>query len=223
MVSRDELLDLFATDFRRFLYDNFYSTETLSRAVTQTGEITKYLSEIELSTGVEEGSSAKIYYNIPAFNPHYGKLFFKLQFSSIQNILAFVGLKETAGDPALDMTESHAGFFFYNGNVYLSTGDGDETTPRQQRIPLTGLTPTNHLIYRIIKDKFAYYPLPLIYPYFDGIRAEKFPREWSNESQCGSVTPKNVDHYFVAFISNNVGLAKALRINFILYGEEYAD
>jgi len=223
MVEMSELLDLFSTQFRRFVYDNFSTTESMNEAVTQTGEITKYLTEVELATGIQEGSTAKIYYNFPAFNPLYSDMFFKLQFTSIESILAFVGFKKTAADPTFDMTESHAGFMFKDGSVYASTGDSDLLNPRQQRTPISGMVPTNNLVYRIVKDRFATYPVPVIEPYFDGIEAVRTAREWSNDQQNGDVTPENSDHYFILFIKNNTGADKAVRIKFFLYGERYAD
>ncbi len=223
MISTDDVFELFGTQFRRFLYDNFYSTETMNDAVTQTGYVIKYLSELELATGVQEASTAKVYYNFPAFNPHYSKLFFKLQFSSIQNIFAFVGFKETTNTPTFDMTESHAGFMFYNGSVYSSTGNNDPLNPLQQRIFIAGMVPTNNLVYRIIKNRFAYYPLPISEPYFDGIETVVSTRKWGAETLNGSVAPRNQDHYFMAHIENNTGADVQLRIKHVLYGEWYAD
>lgn len=223
MVAMDEFLDLFGTQFRRFVYDNFMSTETISEAVTQTAEITKYLTEIELSTGIQEGSTAKIYYNFPAFNPHYSYMFFKLQFTDIENILAFAGFKKSTADPTFDMIESHAGFLINTvnnkGQVYTSTGDDYN----QQTINLEGIMSTNNLVYKIVKDKFAYYPLPVMEPYFDGIASVNTSREWSNDTQNGNITPLNQDHYFMLFIKNTAGAEKIVRIKFFLYGERYAD
>ena len=219
MVTQSEIIELFGTKFRRFLYDNFSSTEMIGQAVTQTGAITTYLGECELSTGVQESSTAKIYYNKPNFNPWYSTLMFKLQFTSISDIFAFAGLKKTTEDPSLNMTESHIGLMINSGTVYLSTGDGFN----QQRTKITGFDPTNNIIYRIIENRFSWYPLPIRYPYFDGFRYEKPERKWAVDTTNATYPPENQDHYFIAFIKNNVGLDKILRIKHIVYGERYAD
>ena len=223
MVLREDVLNLLAVDFRRFLYDNFQTTETIDDSVIQTGAVNKWLSEIELTTGIQEASTAKIHYNYAAFNPWYSQLFFKARLSSIENVFAFIGFKETTDNPTHDMTESHAGLMIYNGHVYFSTGNGDDTNPNQQLTEITGMDATNVLLYRIIFDKFAYRPTPLIYPYFDGIRVVKTERLWSNDYQNGTYTPINKDHYFMAYISNDTGVEKNMKINFVLYGEEYPD
>ena len=223
MVSQDDILTLFGTDFRRFLYDNFSSTETINEAITQTGLITKYLGEIELSTGVQQSSTAKIYYNIPFFNPWYSTLMFKLQLTSLTNIFAWVGLKETAGDPTLTMTESHTALIIYNGNVYFSTGNDEGASVNYQNTIIKGVDPRNNIIYRLRENKFAFYPLPIQYPYFSGFRYEWPIRQWSTDTINDNYPPENMDHYFVAFIKNSTGFTKTLRIKHIVYGERYAD
>lgn len=219
MVTQAEIIDLFGVKFRRFIYDNFSSVDSLHEVVSQTAIIVPRITEIELSTGIQEASEAKIYYNFPAFNPWYSTTIFKLQFTSIDDILAFIGFKATTANPTWAMTESHAGFIIYEGNLYATSADGDN----QQTILIKGFDPCNNLLYRIIKNKFSLRPLPIIYPYFDGLRIEKPKREWSPENITGTYPPENQDHYFVAYIKNNVGLTKAFRIKHFVYGEEYAD
>jgi len=223
MLSIDELIDLLAVQMRRFLYDNFQSTENIYSAVSQTGEVTTHLSELVLSTGIQEGSTAKIYYNYPAFNPKYSTLIFKLRFDSIDDVFAFIGFKGSVSDPSFNMTESHAGLMINNGNVYFSTANEDPLNPNQQRTRIIGIDPTNVLIYKIIYNKLLIRPTPLIYPYFDGIRAVKTERAWTQPYENGAYTPMNKDHYFVAFIKNSVGLTKRIYLNHVCYGEEYAD
>lgn len=227
MVTTDEIIDLFGVQFRRFLYDNFKSTEMIGEALTQTAAITKYIFELELSTGVQEGSEARIYYNYPGFNPWYSTLMFKLQFSSMDDVFAFVGLKADTTAPTTDMTQTHIGVMFEDGDTYFSTADGTN----QQKVKVSGIEvivptdpdPTRNLLYRFMQNRFSYRPLPKVYPYFDGIRTVKPARTWSSEMTNATYSPENQDHYFVAYIKNKTGYTKVLRIKHVLYGELYAD
>jgi len=219
MVSKEDIIELFGTSFRRFLYDNFISTEQINEAVSQTAAVTSYIGELELATGIQEASTCKIYYNRPFFNTLYGPLIWKMQLSSTSDVFVFIGLKSTADDPSFDMTESHAGFMINSGTFYFSTGDGDN----QQRTPLSGFLPTNNIIYKIQGRSFFIYPLPIQYPYFDGFRYEFPVRAWSSQTTNSTYPQENQDHYFVAFIRNTTGANKYLRIKHIVYGEEYAD
>jgi len=219
MVTQAEILELLGVDFRRFIYDQFLSTEQISEAITQTAEVTRNLCELQLSTGVQQDSECRIYYTKANFNPWYSTLIFKANLSDITDTLAFFGMKQSTSNPAWDMAESHAGFFIYEDGLYASVADGDN----QQTIKLTGWTPTNNLLYKIVQNRFSLRPLPIIYPYFDGFRYEKPKRVWSPETTLSSYPPLNQDHYFVAYIKNSTGYTKVLRIKHILYGEEYAD
>ena len=227
MVSRDELLELLSVDFRRFLYDNLFSTENMSEAVTQTAAVTRKLNELTIETGIQQDSEARIYYDNAIFNPIYSKLFFKMQLSTMQNVFAFIGIKSSTGEPTSTMDESHAGFMIETVNniptLYATSGKIVNGNYMQQKIPILDWVPTNYLVYRIVKDKFAARPLPSVTPYFEGIEVVDTTRKWSKDIQTGDVTANNQDHYFVAYIRNTSGANKAMTINFILYGEEYAD
>ena len=219
MVNRSEIVDLFGVSFKRFLHDNFSSTEQMTDAITGSAIVTPRLFEVELSTQALQDSTAKVYYNFPGFNPFYSTLIFKLQFSSIADAWAFVGVKGSTDDPTDPMIESHAGYIFDSGKIYASTADGTN----QQKILLADVIATNNILYRISSNHFSNYPLPIIYPYFDSIRVEKPTRKWSTDAILATYPPTNKDHYFVAFITNTVNKNKYLRIKHVTYGEEYAD
>jgi len=227
MVSQAEILELFGTQFRRFLYENFQSFYQIDEAVTQTGFVRKFLGETSLETGIQESSYAKITYNSAWFNPWFGELQFKLQLSSIADIFAFVGLKSTTALPTYNMTESHIGFIFYNGAVYATSAD-EYTQQRTYLGPaVSGLNPSNNIIYKISKNTFQTYPLPVKYAYFDKMTTDQLQsmlkRKWSSATVHGANPPEDQDHYFVAYIKNSTGEDKRLLIKHILYAEEYPD
>jgi len=223
MVARSEIIDMFGVKFRRFLFDNFTSTEMLNEAVVQTGSIIKYPFELQLTTGVQTESSAKLYYKSPAFNPKYSELIIKACLSSVDNVFMFFGFKETASNPSDTMTESHAGFIVKDSKLYTSTCNGEASRTAPEQIFISDIDPTNVKLFKIEYDKFSVKPLPIIYPYFDGFRTEKPERRWSKPVQNATIPPKNKDHYLMAYIENTTGAVKTLRLNHIVYGEEYAD
>ena len=219
MVTRDEITDLFGAQLRRFMHENFQSTEQIEEATNQTAAVTRRLFELLLETGVQEGSIAKIFYDYPGFNLKYGTMLFKLSFLSDADIFAFVGVKLTTNDPTSIMTESHAGMMFEDGSVYFSTADGDN----QQKVKIADVDPTNNIIYKIEYNRMRWKPLPIWYPYFDGFRYEPAFRMWSLGQTNSSYPPINADHYFLAYIRNTTGENKKLYIRNITYGEIYAD
>jgi len=219
MITTDEITDMFGVQFRRFLHENFQSTEQISEATNQTAAVSSYLFELLLETGAQADSIAKIYYDYPGFNLKYGTLIMKLQLHSVADVFAFVGVKASTDDPTTDMTESHAGIMFENDSVYFSTADGDN----QQKVQIPDVDPTKNILYKIEYNKMSFKPLPIWYPYFDGFRYEPAFRNWSSGQTNSSYPPENVDHYFVAYISNTTGENKKLYIKNITYGEIYAD
>jgi len=219
MVTTDEITDLFGATLRRFMHENFQSTEQISEAVNQTAAVSRRLFELLMETGSQADSSAKIYYDYPGFNLKYGTMIFKLSLLSAADIFAFVGVKLNTTDPTADMTESHAGMMFENGNVYFSTADGYN----QQKVRIIDVDPTNNIIYKIEYNRMRWKPLPIWYPYFDGFRYEPVFRNWSTGQTNSSYPPENIDHYFVAYIRNTTGENKKLYIRNIVYGEIYAD
>jgi len=70
------------------------------------------------------------------------------------------------------MTESHAGWLFKNGRVYVSVADGYH----QQRVEVIGIDPVRFMNYQIEYNKFSAQPLPVVVPetlqeFFDVIKA----------------------------------------------------
>lgn len=223
MATIEEMTDVFGVTLRRWLSDSFSSTETIDTAINQTASVTPYLGEMALATGVQQASEAHMRYNSPFFNLRYGTLIVKAQFDSIRNVFAFIGVKETTDLPTPDMTESHAGLMIDSGEVYFSTGNGDTLNPNQQKVAITGFDPTNNILYKFVNNTLYYWPLPIIYPYFDGFRKETPARDWSMGQQNAVYPPKNTDHYFMAYITNTTGSDKRVKIYKIVYGEKYAD
>jgi hypothetical protein len=227
MLSVDDLLNLTGVDLRRFLYDNFLSTEQVSWTLTGTGDAVGALDELRIETGALDGSSAKVWYNSPCFNPQHSTLMFKAQVDSILSVFAFIGVKSSTADPTPAMGESHAGFMIETVNnipcLYVTSGQVCNGAYSQQKIRVPDWDPTKYLIYRIVKDRFATRPQAVITSVFDGIEKVEIGREWTKDVQTGSAPCNDQDHYFMAYISNTVGLNKALRINHVLYAESYAD
>lgn len=229
--SIEELTDLLATDFMRFVWDNFQSTEQHVVDVLSTGEVVDLLHEKQLLTGVANGSFARFYYNNPVFNPQLSELFFKLRLSETNNLFAFWGVKLTTAVPTFDMTESHAGFMYYDdGNtrrLFMSTGDSDTPTPHQQRVEIKGWDVTNWLLYKMTANgsgiEFWMRPTPIVYPYFGDIRTVSVARQWAKVGQLASVAPLDQGHYGCAYIGNTAAQDKRMYISHVVYGERYAD
>lgn len=223
MIDLQELLELAGSSTAYYMHDTFLSTEQIVEAVTGSAFIVKKPFEICMSTGILQGSSSKIYYANNIFNPYYSTLLFKLRLTDLVNYFAFFGFKEYATAPTFNMTESHAGFMINAGQMYSSTGDGDPISPKQQRIKVSVVTPTNNIIYKIENNKFSTRPLPEIYPYFDGLRTEKPTRKWGLAAQNSTISPSNSMHYLVFYISNTTNSDHKMYLHHVAYGEEYAD
>ena len=58
-----------AEDLNKFLYDEYYSTETLDETTTATGFTRPHIFEMSQETGVTEGSICMLNYNLNYFNP----------------------------------------------------------------------------------------------------------------------------------------------------------
>ena len=231
MVTRDELVELLATGFSRFLYDNFLSTESIVLTKTGTSSETKRIMELELSTGILSNSTIKARYNYNIFNPIYSSACFRLQFSDTANVRAFFGFKETANDPIFgavgSMVEYHAGVFVepdiltpaLGTKMYWSTGDGTS----QQKVEILGVDITRDMIYKIQGQKLSTFPLPQVIPYFDTFRLITPDRIWTLRQDNSSVLPYDTNYYIMFFLENLENLDKNVRIKSLTYGEEYAD
>ena len=223
MIEREDINTLLSTTLRRFLYDNFYSTETMNIGISGTGYAEKLLTQLTLATGMLSGSYCRMNYNFPCFNPYYSTFQACLSFDYNKDVFAFFGFKKFATEPAWNMTESHAGFMLNNpsnnGMIYTSTANDYN----QERIPITELDPKRKIIYRIELNKFSYFNMPVVIPYFDGIEIEKLEKKWSVPVQNANYLPLLQDHYLVFYIENKTNQNRYMLLNKIIYTEKYAD
>lgn len=219
MLTRAELVELMGTTQTRYFHDNFKNIDHINQAVTQTGYIDAKMHDLKLETGVQSASTARIYYTNPIYNPKYSILQIKARMSSIQDVTAFFGFNTTttyaSAPPALKI----AGILITGGVVHAITGNGDDHVTT----PLTDVDLTDNWLFKIEFDKFSTRPLPVVYPYFDGLRIEKPTRAWSVAAQHGYLQPENEYHYIIAQIANTTGADKVLELKHITYSEEYAD
>jgi hypothetical protein len=231
MVTREELLELLATSFNKFLFDNFQSTEQINSAITGTGEVTTTLFNLILKTGILANSTAKAYYNLNYFNPVYSKLFMRFYLNSMANCKAFLGFKESIADidwaAAVQIKESSAGLMIENGKLYAYTSRltlvGPPAVYSQQKTEILGIDVTKDFIYQIENQKFSTFPLPQVIPYFDGFRIITPDRIWTLRANNETYPPEDKLHYLYACIKNTVGADKRIYLKSITYGEEYAD
>lgn len=223
MNITSEFLQELQQKYNHFLVDNFYSTSNLEEVVTQTGTVSKELFELLLSTGVQSGSTSKVYYNKNRFNPHYSKAYFRVKFSELTNAFAFIGFKKTTGDPTWDMTESHSGLMLHSGKIYLSTGSEEGINDEQQRIEISGIDMTKDLIIMIEKNKLFSMPLPQVIPYLDTFRIISPDRVWRLKVTNSTTPPEDVTHYIMFYIENTTNNNKEVLLRHFCYEEEYAD
>lgn len=219
MVTREDLLELLATSFNKFMFDNFSSTEALIFTKTGTAEVDKRWGDLTLNTGILENSTLKARYNMNLFNICYGQAYFNLYFNSIKDVFGFFGFKITPENPTSTMTEEHAGVMIENGKVYFSTSNGS----RQQKVEITGIDPTRDMVYKIEYDKLFTFPLPQKIPYFDTFHIITPDRVWTLRQQNSTYPPKDTSYYCMFFIKNLVGLNKFLKVKKFIYGERYVD
>jgi len=219
MITRAELMELLATGFNRFMYDQFLSTEQINSATTGSGVVTPRIMELEINTGIAANSTARCYYNTPWFNPVYSTAYFRFYLKEMSNVFAFIGFKENTAEPTFNMTQSHSGIMCYNGKMYFSTANGTN----QKRVEITGIDMTKDMIYKIEYNKLSTFPLPQIIPYFDTFRIITPDRIWTLKQTNETSKPKDEVHYLLLYIKNNATAEKYLRLKSITYGEEYAD
>jgi len=235
MASNAEIIDAFVVQFTKFVYDNFLSTEAQVQYTVSTGYIVSKLHYELLSTGEQQGSTARFHYDNEVFNPYFSILVIKARLDTNHDNFAFIGFKETQAAPLFDMTESHAGFMFYKDptlltatyRVYISCGDGEDPVSHQQRITIEGLDPTDWYEYKIVGSddgvEFWVRPLPVIYPYFNDIEYINTSRNWQLVGKLSTVLPQDQVHYVAFSITNTTNVDCGLEISHIIYGERYAD
>jgi len=223
MEITEEFIEELQKKYNCFLIDQFYSTEKLTDVLTQTGTVTKELLQLTLKTGIQANSTVKIYYDLNRFNPLYSKAYFRLSFTGISNILAYVGFKKTYTDPTFNMTESHSGLLINNNKSYLSTGNELGVTAGYQNTEISGIDFTKDFIVKIENNRLSTMPLPQIIPYFDTFRIISPDRIWSLKVVNSTYPPEDVTHYIMFFIKNLTNEDKRLTLRHFCYLEEYAD
>ena len=219
MLTREELVELLGTDQTRFFHDNFKTVDHISQSTTQTGYINPSMHNLRLETGIQSGSAARIYYTNPIYNPKYSILQMKVRISSMNDVIAFFGFYPSTEPPTVPAVENYAGFYLVGGVLYSYTGNNVSIS----KTALSNIDLTNHWLLKIEFDKFSTRPLPIVYPYFDGIRIERPSRQWAVAAQHGYCQPEDQYYYLVAQIQNTTGADKVLEIGHITYSEEYAD
>lgn len=216
-----------AEDLNKYLYDEYYSTETLDLTVTGTGYLRNNIFNLSQETGVTENSICMINYNLNYFNPLYAEAVWKCYMNSMNNVKAFFGFKKTLAEPIFPsdgpMVESHSGFMIDEGKLYASVADG--TT--QQYVEIVGIDMTRVQNYKIEYNKFYLQPLPITQETLGipGILTT-FPeieRVWKLKTTLSNFPPENIVHYIVQYIKNNVGADKRIIFNRFIYKEVYAD
>jgi len=208
-----------AEDLQYYFYDNFLSSESLTYDATFTGSVTAKLAELKLTTGVVQDSLVVLYYDPVIFNPLYSRVVFKLRLDDPKDCFAFIGYKETTAEPTFDMTESHAGWLFKNGRVYVSVADGYH----QQRVEVIGIDPVRFMNYQIEYNKFSAQPLPIVEESLSLLTILSVDRTWKLMDTLTNCPPINEAHYLVMSIKNSVNAEKNLYVNRIIYREVYAD
>ena len=227
MEISEEFIEELQKKYNCFLIDQFYSTEKLTDVLTQTGEVTKELFQLTLKTGIQANSTVKIYYDLNRFNPLYSNAYFRLTFTDIKDVLAYVGFKKTYADPTFNMTESHSGLLISNhagvAKPYLSTGNELGVTVGYQNTEISGIDFTKDFIVKIENNRLSTMPLPQIIPYFDTFRIISPDRIWSLKVVNSTYPPEDVTHYIMFFIKNLTNEDKRLTLRHFCYLEEYAD
>ena len=223
MTVEDDLLGRIGVNLQHFIVDNFMSHDHLTTAVTQTGSTSIRMCDTNLQTGIQSGSTARLNYTYPLFNPLYSKLYLQTRLYALSDVFAYFGFVEEIDTPTIDMTQSHAGIFIKDDVVYWSTGDGAALSPNYKNTPITQLDVTRDIIYMLESYKMKWYPTPLVQPYFSKMLPETGLRKWSNEYSNGSCIPKDTTHYFMWYIENETGLNKEMFIKKFVFAEDYVD
>lgn len=208
-----------AEDLNKFIYDNYYSTETLNSTVTGTGFLRKKIFELSQETGVTQNSICMVNYDQPYFNPLYAEAVWKCYMNNKEDSFVFFGFKETLAEPTFVMTESHAGFMIYEGDLYASVADGDT----QQKVVIVGIDLTRVQNYKIEYDRFYVMPLPKIEEQLSLPTILSVDRIWKLQTTLSNFPPENMVHYIVQYIKNTIGANKKIIFNRFIYREVYAD
>jgi hypothetical protein len=231
MVTEAELQDLMSTGLKTYFHDAFLSHEHIDTSLTQTAFCTKNVTQLLISTGVQQDSEARANYDREFFNPRYGTLRFKARVNEMSGLTMFMGFKSTLSAPWWGMTESCCGLFIDNANdpgvLYFYTGNGSAAAPNYQATPIVDIDMTRWLVYELEHNRFRWYNVPYTVPYFDknveaGLKQGMF-RKWSSVQTNGSVLPDDTMHYIVFYVTNNTGATKYIDLQHVTYSEVYPD
>lgn len=231
MVTEAELQDLMTTGLKTYFHDAFLTHAHINTSLTQTAHLTENITQLQLSTGVQQNSEARANYDREFFNPRYGTLRFKARTNAMSDITLFMGFKSTLTAPTWGMTEACAGLFIDYANdpgvLYFYTGNGSVDAPDYQATPIADIDMLRWLVYEIEFNKFRWYSLPYSVPYFDknvlpGLK-QGIIRKWSDVHTNGSVLPDDTMNYIVFYITNEVGLNRYLDLQHVTYSEVYPD
>lgn len=223
MSYTQDVMEELQKKYNCFLIDQFYSTERLNEVVTQTAGISKEIFQLLLSTGIQEGSTAKVYYDLNRFNPWYSKAYFRVRLNNVSDTFAFVGFKKSFSDPAIDDVESHSALIINDGKLYLSTGNEIGVATGYQNTEISGIDLTRDFIIMIEKNRLSTMPLPQVIPYMDTFRIISPDRVWTLKVTNSTSPPEDVVHYIMFFIKNETNEDKIMTLRHFCYLEEYAD
>jgi len=231
MTNQEDLQALMTSGLKTYFHDTFRSSEHISTAVTQTGTVATNLQQLLVSSGFQEGSSARANYNRSLYNPLYSKLYFKLRVNLAESITLFAGFRSNLTAPTWGMTESCAGIYIDgkndNGVVYFYTGNGDTGAPAFQATPIADIDMTRWLVFEIDGYKMRWYSLPYTVPYFDKnilpALKQGMTRKWSGSYVNGSCLPDDTMHYLYFYVKNHTGTNKYADSQYINYAEVYPD
>lgn len=227
MVTSEELQDLLAVKAKIFFHDQFFSSDHITTAVTQSALPNISARTMLLNTWLMANSTIEAYYTNKLYNPRYARALIRTRFSSIDDVFAFFGFRDNTTDPTWQMTESHSGFMIYDGKLYAVSGDGDPISPKYQTQVLADVDVTRDLLFEIKNVDFRWYSIPYMTAYFDEMiepQLEKVHfRKWSPVYQNGSAVPLNQVHYLYFFIKNLTNENQYLEVKSVNYFEEYSD
>jgi len=208
-----------AEDLNKYLYDNYYSIESIDLTKTGSGYLKQNIFELSHETGAVANSTCMTNYNLPYFNPLYSEAVWKCYMNNADDSFVFFGFKETVAEPTLAMVESHAGFMVSGGKLYASVGDGST----QQRVEIVGIDLIRVQNYKIEYFNFSIQPLPVVEEALGLPTVYSIDRKWKLMTSLSNFPPINQVHYVVQYIKNLVGADKKIIFNRFIYKEVYAD
>jgi len=231
MATKEELIDLIATGFNKFLYDDFRSLDSLDFTKSGTAIESAEVLNFKLSTGILANSSIKARYNYNIFDIMHGTAYFHLQLNENNNTQMFFGFKETTAPPVFgvagSMIEYHVGVTIepdiltpsLGPKIYFTTGDGIN----QQKVEILGIDVTRDYIYKIQGNKLYTMPLPEIIPYFNSFRILDTNRVWTLRQENSDAMPFDTSYFIMFYLNNLTDEERNVRIKALTYGEDYAD